>query len=186
MWGVTNAPPAAPVTSTSFHPAIRTLKDPVTDSELHDPRGPSDPAEEGQHSPGQSEGFRRPPGRYGPDRRGWSAPTTAAVVALALLFTGAVVAVGWRLSNPAVSFQVRAFDVKSDEAVELTFLVRRKDPDAAVTCLLRARSTQNQEVGRRTIVVPPGKAEAVTVTVITTTARATLAEVQQCQVAASG
>jgi hypothetical protein len=108
------------------------------------------------------------------------------VVALAVLFTGAVVALGWRLSNPAVSFQVRAFDVKSDEAVELTFLVRRKDPDAAVTCLLRARSTQNQEVGRRTVVVPPGKAEAVTVTVITTTARATLAEVQQCQVATSG
>jgi hypothetical protein len=108
------------------------------------------------------------------------------VIALAVLFTGAVVAVGWRLSNPAVSFQVRAFDVKSDESVELTFLVRRKDPDAPVTCLLRARSTKNQEVGRRTVVVPPGKAEAVTVTLITTTARANLAEVQQCSVATAG
>jgi hypothetical protein len=108
------------------------------------------------------------------------------VVVLAVLFTGAVVALGWRLSNPAVSFQVRAFDVKSDDEVELTFLVRRKDPDAAVTCLVRARSVKNEEVGRRTVVVPPGRAEAVTVITITTTARANLAEVQQCKVATAG
>jgi Domain of unknown function (DUF4307) len=125
--------------------------------------------------------FRRPAGRYGPDRRGWSAATTAAVVVLALAFTGAVVALGWRLSTPAVSFQVRAFDVRSDDEVELTFLVRRRDADAPVTCQLRARSTQNQEVGRRTVVVPAGKAEVVTVTTIKTTARANLAEVQQCR-----
>jgi hypothetical protein len=130
--------------------------------------------------------FRRPAGRYGPERRGWSRPTTAAVVALAVLFTGAVVALGWRLSNPAVSFQVRAFDVTSDDAVELTFLVRRKDADTAVTCLVRARSEQNQEVGRRTIVIPPGRAEVVTVTVIKTTALATLAEVQQCRSGTAG
>jgi hypothetical protein len=85
-----------------------------------------------------------------------------------------------------VSYQVRAFDVTSDDAVELTFLVRRKDADTAVTCLVRARSEQNQEVGRRTIVIPPGRAEVVTVTVIKTTALATLAEVQQCRSGTAG
>jgi hypothetical protein len=105
---------------------------------------------------------------------------------LALLFTGAVVALGWRLSNPVVSFQVRAFDVQSDEAVELTFLIRRKDPEAAVTCLLRARNVKNEEVGRRTVVVPPGGDEVITVSTITTTDRANLAEVQQCKIASAG
>lgn len=127
--------------------------------------------------------FRRPPGRYGPERGGRSRTATVAIVALALLFTGAVLALAWRASNPAITYQVRAYDVVSDDAVELTFLVRRADPDSAVTCLVRARDAKNQEVGRRSIKVAKGRADTVTTVTLTTTARANLAEVQSCALA---
>lgn len=126
--------------------------------------------------------FRRPPGRYGPPRGQRSRWVTAAVVALALFFTGAVLALAWQASNPPVTFQVRAYDVLSDEQVELTFLVRRDDPNSSVTCVVRARDARSREVGRSSTSVASGQSDTVTTVTLTTAARANLAEVESCRI----
>jgi hypothetical protein len=126
--------------------------------------------------------FRRPPGRYGDDRRGGRAAVVGTVV-LGVVFTAAVIALGWTLSRPDIQVQLRAYDVVDDRTVEVVAVVRRADPDAALVCVLRARDAAGREVGRRTVPVAPGRTEVVVRESLTTTSRAVLGELVQCRVA---
>jgi hypothetical protein len=105
----------------------------------------------------------------------------ALVIALALVFVGSVLAIGWRLANPAVTSSLRAYDVVSDEQVDVTFLVRRADPNTPVTCILRARDREGREVGRLTVEVRTGSTEVVQTESLATSGRAILGEVQECR-----
>lgn len=126
--------------------------------------------------------FRRPPGRYGDDRRGGRAAIVGMVL-LGLVFTAAVVALGWRLSRPEIQVQLRAYDVVDDNTVEVVAVVRRMDPEATLTCVLRARDVAGREVGRRVVEVPAGDDEVVVQERLTTTSRAVLGELVQCRAA---
>ncbi|MBB5956273.1 hypothetical protein FHS29_002859 [Saccharothrix tamanrassetensis] len=122
-----------------------------------------------------------PEGRYGKPRRPlpkwarWSLPVVAVLV-------GAVVAwVGYRnLGTQPVEAKQTAFEVLDEQSVEITFEVVRDTPDQAVVCIVRARSGDGDEAGRREVLVPPGADTAYATTVLRTSKQPATGEVFGC------
>jgi len=123
----------------------------------------------------------RPSERYGDDRRSWRPLGIVAVIGLAIVFVGGIVAIGWNLSNPAITVQLRAYNVVDDRTVEVTYLLRISDTSKGATCVVRARDRQGIEVGRTNSVTPAGKAEQIIQVQLKTSARAVLGEVLDCR-----
>jgi hypothetical protein len=121
--------------------------------------------------------------RYGTPRR-WS--RLVIVVVAALLATAGVAWVIWaglEQSNPAVSAQVRTFEVQNAHRTNVTLVIDRSDGDA-VRCSVYAQSQDHAVVGERTIEVPAGDPGTTTVPVaITTERRAVNGVLDSCEVA---
>lgn len=121
----------------------------------------------------------RPASRYGRVRRKRT-PLVLAVYAVGIVVAVALLA--WaafvQFSHP-VSWEVRTFDVPSDEAIDLTFEVRR-DGGQAVECLLAAQAHDHSVVGETAVTIPEGD-ETVWVThTIETQGLAVIATVESC------
>lgn len=106
-----------------------------------------------------------PEGRYGPSRprSRWAAP---ALVVAAVLAGLVVAVVGYRnLADPPIQGERLGFTLLGDAAVEIRFEVARKDPARDGMCVLRARSLDGDETGRREVYVPPatGRVELTTI-----------------------
>ncbi|WP_309115650.1 DUF4307 domain-containing protein [Saccharothrix sp.] len=122
-----------------------------------------------------------PEGRYGKPRRAlpkwarWSLPVIAVLV-------GSLVAwVGWQnLGTAPVEAKQTAFRVLDPGSVEITFEVVRETPDKPVVCIVRARSDDGDEAGRREVLVPPGATRVYPKTVLRTSKEATTGEVFGC------
>lgn len=108
-----------------------------------------------------------PPGRYG------RAPMPAAtrrrvVVALGSLATvgliAAAVVVYQRFEGTDVEGKMVAYEVLDNQTVSVTISVTRKNPSTPVVCLVRARSRDGAETGRREVLVGPADARTVQVT----------------------
>ncbi|HYJ70449.1 MAG TPA: DUF4307 domain-containing protein [Nocardioidaceae bacterium] len=121
--------------------------------------------------------------RYGAPRR-WS--RLVIVVVVALLVTAGVAWVIWaglEQSNPAVSAQVRTFEVRNAHQTDVTLVVDRRDGDA-VQCSVYAQSDDHSVVGERTIDVPAGDPGTTTVNLtIETDRRAVNGVLDSCEVA---
>jgi len=104
------------------------------------------------------------------------------MASLAVAFVGGVLAIGWRMSTPPFSVQLRAYEVQDNRNVEVTYLVRTKDPANSVTCVVRARDREGNEVGRTTKVSATGRAEQILQLNLRTSARAVLGEVVECRI----
>jgi hypothetical protein len=121
--------------------------------------------------------------RYGAPRR-WS--RLVIVVVVALLATAGVTWVIWaglEQSNPAVSAQVRTFEVQNAHTTDLTLVIDRSEGDA-VQCSVYAQSEDHTVVGERTIDVPAGDPGTTTVPVtIKTESRAVNGVLDSCEVA---
>jgi Domain of unknown function (DUF4307) len=97
----------------------------------------------------------RPESRYGAPRR-WTLPAVVAGVAL-LIAAG----IGWLLwaalyhANPAVSSQLRGFEVTGNNEVRVTIAIQR-DPERAVRCLIQAQASDHAVVGEREVTIPSG------------------------------
>jgi hypothetical protein len=124
----------------------------------------------------------RPPERYGDHARGWTWSGIIAVSVLAVLFVAGIAAIGWHLSTPPFSVQLRGYTVLDDRNVRVTFLVRTRNPDTIVNCVVRARDRASTEVGRTTRTSTPGQTEQLITATVRTSARANLGEVQACRV----
>jgi hypothetical protein len=114
-----------------------------------------------------SGGRPRPASRYG--RPGMSARARRRVaIGLGLLVVAAGVglaAVAYqRFEGVDVSGESAAFEVLDDRTVSITISVTRKDPSRPVVCIVRARSRDGAETGRREIVVPPAADRTIQVT----------------------
>lgn len=72
---------------------------------------------------------------------------------------GLVVAfVGYRnLADKPVTGEVITFDVVNSSTVDMRFTVTRSDPAKAAVCIVRARSIDGSETGRREVYVPPSQ-----------------------------
>lgn len=111
--------------------------------------------------------IERPADRYGrpppsPRRRRL---ITVALTALVLVAGVAIAAVGFdRLGAQDVDGEINGFRVLDDTTVEVTMNVTRKDPSRPAVCIVRARSYDGDEVGRREILVTPTDQATVQVT----------------------
>lgn len=86
-------------------------------------------------------------------RRRWFLVLTTLVVA-----TGVALAVlGYnKFADPDVSGQATGYDILNSSTVAVQFTVNRADPTQPVACVVRARSKDGSESGRREVLVPPG------------------------------
>jgi len=132
----------------------------------------------------QNEMIERPEARYGRQRldrrtRRWIAiGLTVLVVVLGV----AVAAVAFtRLGSAEVEGELGGYRVLDDQTIEVTMSVTREDPSRPVVCIVRARSYDGTETGRRELLVPPAEQTTVQVTtLVKTSAPAVVGDVYGC------
>ena len=123
----------------------------------------------------QNEMIERPTARYGRQRlsrrtRRWMAiGLTAAVVVLGVVIAAVAFV---RFDAGDVKGELGGYRIVDDKTVEVTVSVTRDDPSQPVVCIVRARSYDGTETGRREVLVAPSTAETVQVTTVVTTSRA--------------
>lgn len=121
-----------------------------------------------------------PEGRYGrrtPAPR-WVRSLLLAVVVLAGV---GVAVVSYRnLSEAPIEGQRLGFELGDGNAVELRFEVVRDDPGRPGVCIVRARSLDGTETGRREVYVPPARDRLALTTVIRTSRPPVTADVYGC------
>ncbi|HEY0639051.1 MAG TPA: DUF4307 domain-containing protein [Pseudonocardiaceae bacterium] len=124
------------------------------------------------------------PARVRPDRYGsrraprWLPAALLAVVVVA----GVAVAVSSfrSLGPPPVEGRQTAFEVIDDSTVRVTFQIVRERPDQPAVCIVRARSEDGDETGRKEVLVAPGDRSVVAETVLRTSRRPVTGEVFGC------
>lgn len=108
-----------------------------------------------------------PPARYG---RGPMAADTRRRIVIGLGVLATLVLIGGaamayqRFEGVDVEGEMVAYQVLDDQTVEVTISVTRKDPALPVVCIVRARSRDGAETGRREVLVGPADARTVQVT----------------------
>jgi hypothetical protein len=109
----------------------------------------------------------RPAARYGRQRlprrgRRWI------VLVLTVLVVVAGVAMALtayhRLGGDELEGMLAAYRLLDGETVEVTISVTRADPSRPAVCIVRARSKDGEETGRREVLVPPSTQGSVQVT----------------------
>ena len=118
--------------------------------------------------------IERPAARYGRQRltarsRRWIA-IGLGVLTLAVGIAIAVIA-SQRLGSGDVKGELGGYRVLDDETVEVTISVTRDDPARPVACIVRARSIDGSETGRREVLVPPSTQATVQVTTVVKASR---------------
>ncbi|WHT18690.1 DUF4307 domain-containing protein [Crossiella sp. CA-258035] len=111
-----------------------------------------------------------PEGRYGrsSDRR------TPQRVRIALLVAGVLVGgvlafVGYRnLGTTPIEGKQTAYEILGNDAVKISFEVARDQPERPAVCIVRARSKDGDEVGRREVLIPPSESTVIESAVIKT------------------
>jgi hypothetical protein len=134
-----------------------------------------------------------PEGRYGPRGGGRRHRWAALVGLLFAVLAGLVVAViGYRnLGSAPVQGETLGFtllDRNSDRypetyGVTLRLNVIRKDPSRAAVCIVRARSRDGNETGRKEVYVPPAAGPLILTTVVRTSRPPVTADVYGCSLA---
>lgn len=78
-----------------------------------------------------------------------------------MVATGTVLAViGYqKFADPEVSGQATGYEILNPSTVAVQFTVNRADPTQPVACVVRARSKDGSESGRREVLIPPGVAQ---------------------------
>jgi Domain of unknown function (DUF4307) len=120
--------------------------------------------------------------RYGTPPR-WSRLIVVVVAALAVTAGVAwVIWAGLAHSNPPVSAQMSAYEVRNAHATDVTLVIERRDGDA-VQCLVYAQGENQTVVGERTIDVPAGEPGTTSVdATIKTEQRAVSSVLDSCEV----
>ena len=106
-----------------------------------------------------------PAGRYPAPRR------FSASKALALVMGALVIALGFgvaylgytKFTTPDVDGSLVSFVIVDDETVNIRLNVSRDDPSKAAVCIVRSRSRDGTETGRREVLIPESSAGSVDV-----------------------
>jgi hypothetical protein len=119
------------------------------------------------------DGVRRSAGRYGRTRPA-GRPRRRAVLALAALAVaiGVVGIIGYQhLRSSEVDGTLAGYQLIDDETASVTITVTRSDPSRPVVCIVRVRSRDGSETGRREVLVGPAKETTIQVTTIVKSSR---------------
>ena len=81
-----------------------------------------------------------------------------------LILIGMAAVAYQRFEGTEVEGEMAAYEVLDDQTVSVTISVTRKNPETPVVCIVRARSADGSETGRREILVGPAEARTVQVT----------------------
>lgn len=110
--------------------------------------------------------IERPPSRYGRQRlTRRQRRLIAAGLTLLVLVAGVVIAIiaSGRFGSPAEG-ELSGYRLVDDETVDVTISVSRENPGQPVVCIVRARSIDGSETGRREVLVSPSTQKTVQVT----------------------
>ncbi len=114
----------------------------------------------------------RPESRYGKPRR---APSRTVLALLAVLVVALGLFIAWagyqRLGTSDVKGELASFELIDDRTVEVTLSVTREDPSQPVVCIVRGRSLDGSETGRRELLVAPSTEKTVQVRALVKTTR---------------
>ena len=129
-----------------------------------------------------------PEGRYGPRR---SVPRSRRAQLLVMVLAGlaglGVAVVGYRnLGEVPVQGKALGFELLEPNAVALRFEVVRVHPDRPAVCIVRARSRDGEETGRKEVYVPPASGPVGLNTVIRTSRPPVTADVYGCSLQVPG
>ncbi|WP_016700641.1 DUF4307 domain-containing protein [Actinoalloteichus spitiensis] len=123
----------------------------------------------------------RPAGRYrrAPARRfpRWAGVLTG--VAVLLVGLGASVTAYQNWGSPPVSADHTSFE-PDGRSLRISFDVVRDDPSRSAVCVLRARSADGDESGRREVLIPPGESPARHTSTLLTSKPPVMGEVFGC------
>lgn len=123
-----------------------------------------------------------PEGRYGrrphsPHRR-WALPAGLVIAALIGL---AVAVIGYRnLGTTPIKGERLGFTLLPGNAVRLQLSVIRDDPSRPAVCIVRARSRDGEETGRKEVYAPPAPGPITLSTVVQTSRPPVTADVYGC------
>lgn len=115
-----------------------------------------------------------PEGRYpaSASRRTVSRRTQMLLLALVLLVGLGIAFLGYqRFAVADVEATALTFDLVDDSTVSITFSVTRPDSERDVVCIVRARSRDGSETGRRELLVPGSTHREISVTSIVRTSK---------------
>ncbi len=118
--------------------------------------------------------IERPATRYGRQRlsRGARRRLAIGLSALIVVLGVGIAYVGFqRLGTSDVKGELNGYRLVDDRTVEVIIGVTRNDPSQPAVCIVRARSVDGSETGRREILIPPSSASTVQVTTIVKTSR---------------
>jgi hypothetical protein len=128
--------------------------------------------------------IERPTARYGQQRL-----TRESRRRLAMILSAVIVAAGvalalvayQRLGTGEVKGELGGYQLIDGETVQITISVTRKDPSRPAVCIIRARSIDGAETGRREVLVPPSVHDTVQVTaLVKSTRRPVVGDVYGC------
>ena len=123
-----------------------------------------------------------PEGRYGPraveSRRRWAVPVGLLLTVLAGL---GIAVIGYRnLGTTPIRTETLGFSLLAGDAVQLRLTVIRDDPAQPAVCIIRARSGDGEETGRKELYVPPAAGPITLSTVVHTSRPPVIADVYGC------
>jgi hypothetical protein len=128
--------------------------------------------------------IERPEARYGHRRMSRRARrlTVIGLTALVVVAGVAIAAIGFtRLGAQDVEGELGAYRLIDDRTVEVTLSVTREDPSRPVVCIVRARSKDGSETGRRELLVAPSSQATVQVkTIVRSSSPPVIGDVYGC------
>jgi hypothetical protein len=118
--------------------------------------------------------IERPTSRYGQRRLSRRSRRTLVIGLFALIVivgVGIALVAFARLGSGEVKGELAGYRLLDDRTVEVTVSVTRDDPSRPVVCIVRARSIDGSETGRREVLVGPSSQSTVQVSAPVTTSR---------------
>src|SRR6201988_2574984 len=118
--------------------------------------------------------IERPAGRYGRQRLSRRNPRWVAVGLGGLVLAagiGIAVMASQRLGTGGGKGELGGYHLVDTETVQVTVTVTRDDPSRPVVCIVRARSIDGSETGRREVLVPPSSQSTVPVNTVVKASR---------------
>lgn len=132
----------------------------------------------------QNEMIERPTARYGRQtmtrrtRRWLAAGLTALVVVLGVVIAAVAFS---RFGSSDVKGEMAGYELVDPHTVDVTISVTRDDPSRPAVCIVRARSRDGDETGRRELLVPPSSETTVQVTTTVKSSRpAVIGDIYGC------